>query len=112
LFTIFLWIVFALFAVATLSLAVYGLHLYVLLILFRRRQGAERERIDGAIRNGDTGHLADILRLIRETSAIESSLAEARRRADAARAAVAPLADSRWKDALVFLTDYSVSRRF
>ena len=38
-----LWIVFFLFAVATLALAVYGIHLYVLLCLFRRRAASRRE---------------------------------------------------------------------
>ena len=38
-----LWIVFFTFAVATLALAVYGIHLYVLLCLFRRRATSRRE---------------------------------------------------------------------
>lgn len=40
---VFLWLVFAVFAVATLALAVYGIHLYVLLILFRRRETGRRQ---------------------------------------------------------------------
>jgi len=39
-----LWAVFAIFVVATLALAVYGLHLYVLLVLFRRQSKHHRVR--------------------------------------------------------------------
>ena len=41
--SITLWIVFLTFALATLALAVYGIHLYVLLCLFRRRAASRRE---------------------------------------------------------------------
>ncbi len=41
---ILLWIIFSVFAAATLALAMYGLHLYVLLLLFRRREVAHRRR--------------------------------------------------------------------
>ena len=39
---IFLWIVFAVFCVATLALSLYGFHLYVLLGLFLRDGIAKR----------------------------------------------------------------------
>ncbi|MCH7808884.1 MAG: glycosyltransferase [Planctomycetes bacterium] len=42
--TMLLWIVFFVFALATLALATYGLHLYVLLILFRRKVTSERRK--------------------------------------------------------------------
>ncbi len=45
---IILWVVLAAFSVATLALAVYGFHLYVLLVLFRRRVG-ERRRQQSAV---------------------------------------------------------------
>ena len=41
--SISLWLVFFTFTVATLALAVYGIHLYVLLCLFRRRAASRRE---------------------------------------------------------------------
>ncbi len=41
---ILLWLIFAAFAVATLALAVYGVHLYVLVYLFRRRVRGVRRR--------------------------------------------------------------------
>ena len=42
-YSLTLWTVFFTFAVATLALAVYGIHLYVLLCLFRRRAASRRE---------------------------------------------------------------------
>ncbi len=41
---VLLWIVVVAFAVATLALATYGFHLYVLLMLFRRRVGGRRRQ--------------------------------------------------------------------
>ncbi len=38
----FFWIVFGCFSIATLSLAIYGLHLYALLLLFKRRERGKR----------------------------------------------------------------------
>ncbi len=41
---VFLWTVLGVFSVATLALATYGLHMYVLLVLFRRRATECRRR--------------------------------------------------------------------
>lgn len=41
--SVLVWLILLTFCVATLALAVYGLHLYVLLVLFRRREGAQRQ---------------------------------------------------------------------
>ncbi|MCH7884806.1 MAG: glycosyl transferase family 2, partial [Planctomycetes bacterium] len=43
-----LWFVLAIFLLATLALAIYGLHLYVLLYLFRRRVTG-RQRLQSEI---------------------------------------------------------------
>ncbi len=54
---IFFWVVLVVFGVATATLAVYGLHLYVLLVLFRRRKGEKCETqssvIESFLRNSD-----------------------------------------------------------
>lgn len=44
-----LWIVFAVFSVATLALATYGVHLYILLYLYRRRITRRRQQWRGVI---------------------------------------------------------------
>jgi len=41
---VIVWLVFVCFTLATLALCIYGLHLYMLLLLFRRAQGPHRER--------------------------------------------------------------------
>jgi len=81
------------------------------LILCRARlEGPSRDLVDDSIRQGDTSHLGEITRFIRESGALEASMDRARTRASAALAALAPLPDSPWKAALVTLADYSVSR--
>ena len=49
-YSLTLWCVLITFAVATLALAVYGIHLYVLLCLFRRRAASRREAQQAIIR--------------------------------------------------------------
>ncbi len=44
------WSVFVIFSLATLALAIYGLHLYVLLFLFRRRVGSTTKKQADIIR--------------------------------------------------------------
>ena len=49
-YSLTLWCVLITFAVATLALAVYGIHLYVLLYLFPRRAASRREAQQAIIR--------------------------------------------------------------
>jgi len=56
---VLLWAVFIFFVIATASLAVYGLHLYVLLILFRRRVDPIRKRQAEIIEKFVSGRSAD-----------------------------------------------------
>ena len=80
-------------------------------ILCRARlKGPALDDVDNAIRLGDTSRLGEITRLIKDTGALEASMDRARMRAASALKALAPLPDSPWKDALIALADYSVSR--
>ncbi len=82
------------------------------LILCRERvNGRDRALIDAAIHDGDTARLPEVLRLIHDTKAVETALAEAHTRADSALEALGPLPDSDWKAALTSLADYAVNRR-
>ncbi|MEJ8568897.1 polyprenyl synthetase family protein [Elongatibacter sediminis] len=83
-----------------------------LIVCRERLDENQRQRVDAAIRDGDTRSLPDILRLIHDTGAVEASLAEARARADAALEAIGGLPESRWKEALAALAEYAVDRRF
>ena len=55
----FLWIVLAAFFAATTALAVYGLHLYVLLYLFRRKAASRRREQQAAIAAYHRDHPVD-----------------------------------------------------
>jgi octaprenyl-diphosphate synthase len=81
------------------------------LILSRKLVGAEqRDRIDLALREGGNDRFQEIIGVIRDSGALEDSMAVARQRSDAARAAIASLPESEWKNALLTLAEYSVSR--
>jgi octaprenyl-diphosphate synthase len=81
------------------------------LILARRHVGtAGQERIDEAIRQGGLEHIEEIVGLIRGCGALDESREAARGRAAAAAESIAALDDSPWKDAMLTLASYSVSR--
>jgi octaprenyl-diphosphate synthase len=83
------------------------------LILCRDQAGEEDRRlIDESIRNGDLGQLQRITSLIRDSGALDQAKKVAHDRANAALAAIAPLAPSPWKDAMEQLARYSVSREY
>jgi octaprenyl-diphosphate synthase len=83
------------------------------LILSRKYlEPAQQSVIDETIRQGGIGHIGQIVELIRSTGALDESMDVARSRAQAARQAITPLPDSVWKDALMSLASYSVSRTF
>jgi octaprenyl-diphosphate synthase len=81
------------------------------LILCRESLAPERrDTIDETIREGGLERIGDIVELIRDSGALDASRRKAERRANAARDALGALPASRWKDAMVALADYSVSR--
>jgi octaprenyl-diphosphate synthase len=83
------------------------------LILCREQAGEEDRRlIDDSIRNGDLGQLQRITSLIRDSGALDQANQVAHDRANAALAAITPLAPSPWKDAMEQLARYSVSREY
>ena len=81
------------------------------LILCREQAGEQdRKLIDESIRKGDLGQLHRITALIRDSGALDQATQVAHDRANAALAAIAPLAPSPWKDAMEQLARYSVTR--
>ena len=81
------------------------------LILCRESLAPERrDMIDETIRDGGLERIGAIVELIRDSGALDASRRQAEQRAEAARQAVSALPDSRWKDALITLAAYSVSR--
>ena len=83
------------------------------LILCREQAGEEdRKLIDESIRKGDLGQIHRITSLIRDSGALDQARQVAHERANAALAAIAPLAPSPWKDAMEQLATYSVTRDY
>jgi octaprenyl-diphosphate synthase len=81
------------------------------LILSRQLLGEkERAIIDGSIREGGLDQLDRISGMIRDSGALEQVGRIARERAGAAAAALDSVPDSEWKDAMLRLARYSVTR--
>jgi octaprenyl-diphosphate synthase len=81
------------------------------LILARSYVGEqERAWIDATIRQGGLERIDQIVELIGRSGALRDSMAVARERAAAAARSIAPLSESVWKQAMLDLAAYSVSR--
>lgn len=83
------------------------------LILARQQLGTEsRMLIDDAIRQGGLEHIEQIVDNVRTCGALQQTQEAALKHAEAARAALAALPPSTWKDAMEVLASYSVARRY
>jgi octaprenyl-diphosphate synthase len=81
------------------------------LILTRKYLGHEqRAEIDAIIRQGGRERIGQIVQWIQNSGGLRDSMRVARARADAAQRAISGLPASTWKDALLRLAAYSVSR--
>ena len=83
------------------------------LILSRKYLAPEQKSIiDETIRQGGIGRIEQILELIHSSGALPESMEVARNYSRAATQAITPLPDSVWKDAMMSLASYSVSREY
>ena len=83
------------------------------LILSRKYLGPEQQAIiDETIRQGGVDRIGQIVELIHSTGALSESMDVARDRSHAATQALSSLPDSVWKDAMMSLASYSVSRQY
>jgi octaprenyl-diphosphate synthase len=83
------------------------------LILARKHLAPEQQAlIDDTIRKGGLDRIGQIVGLIQECGALQESMDVARSRSNAAIAAIAGVPDSEWKDAMMSLASYSVSRQY
>jgi octaprenyl-diphosphate synthase len=83
-----------------------------LLVAMARGTPAQRETIRHAIEHGEVARLPDIVKIVRETGAIEATREAARTQADQARAALAHIPDSIPREALLEFCVRSVDRSF
>jgi octaprenyl-diphosphate synthase len=83
-------------------------------LLFAMKHGTpdETAMIRMAILEGDSTHFQQILGIVRRTGALEHAQRQAKAEADLANAAIAFLPDSQYKDALLELPAFAVSREF
>ncbi len=65
-----------------------------------------------AIEQGDLGHFAEVLKVIKQTGALEYTRKQAQRESDAACAALANLPDTNYKQSLLQLADFAATRQF
>ncbi len=72
----------------------------------------QRELIRDAIENGKAEHFEDINQAIQDTGALQYTIDQAKSEADQAKQKIACLEQSPYKQALVFLADYAVERRY
>ena len=72
----------------------------------------QRQLIRDAIENGSVERLDDIRQVIDDTGALQYTLDQAHAEAEAAQRALAVLDDSEYRQALLFLADYAVERRY
>jgi len=70
----------------------------------------QKEMIDSTIRQGGLERIDEIVELIRASGALRDSMEVARKRSAAAMESIAPLPESAWRDALLDLASFSVSR--
>ena len=81
------------------------------LILSRKALNPEQLAIiDESVRHGGIDRIDEIVALIRDSGALRESMEMARARSAASKRAIAFLPDSRWKEAMTSLADYSVAR--
>ncbi|UCH41882.1 MAG: polyprenyl synthetase family protein [Gammaproteobacteria bacterium] len=71
-----------------------------------------REMIRSAIKNGSADRFDDINQAIRDTGALQYTIDRAQDHAERAKKAIADLASSDFKQALLFIADYAVERSY
>ena len=65
-----------------------------------------------AIETGNAERFDEINRVIVDTGALQYTIDRAQSESDAAKQMIAPLEDNEYKQALIFLADYAVERRY
>jgi octaprenyl-diphosphate synthase len=81
-----------------------------LIYVMQRGTPEQSQAVRDAIENGGRDQFAVVMAAIRATGALDEAMAQARREADAARAALEPLAHSTYKDSLLDLAAFAVER--
>lgn len=83
-------------------------------LIYAMQQGNDRQRdlIREAIKQGGLQHIDKITKIIKETGALDYTFTQAKNEAAKARASIEFLPPGVYRQALMFLADYAVERRF
>lgn len=81
-------------------------------LIYAMRNGSEDQRqvVRSAIQNGDRDRIQDVLEIVRQTGALDYTLAQAQQQSDLAEKAIDCLPDSKYRTALKNLARYAVLR--
>ena len=71
-----------------------------------------RNRIAEAIKNGDASHLDDIVSIVNSSGALRYTHEQALKHANLAKQAIGVLEESKYKDAMIEMAEFSISRSF
>lgn len=83
-----------------------------LIYAMQKASSEQSELIRNAIKQGGLDHIEEITAIIQETGALDYTFQQAQAEAEKAKAAIAFLPESEYRQALMFLADYAVERRF
>ena len=83
-------------------------------LIYAMEKGDDEQKslIRSAIEKGGLEHIEAITRIIEATGALDYTMSRARHEAELAKSSVSILADSEYKQALIFLADYAVERSY
>ena len=83
-------------------------------LIYAMQHGSSEQSalVRNAIEQGDVGKFAEVLQIIHATGALDFTRRQAMREADAACAAIASLADSKYKKCLLELAHFAATRQF
>ena len=83
-------------------------------LIFAMQHGTPEQAatVRSAIENGDLDKFPEVMRIIRQTGALEHTREQALREAEAANRAISILPDSTYRDSLVQLSNFAAKRQF
>lgn len=81
-----------------------------LLLAMQNGSAADRELIQGAIRQGERERLEEVIEIVRRSKALEGTLNLAQQESEIASAQLSRLPASPWRDSLLYLSAHSVQR--
>ena len=83
-----------------------------LIYAMQHGSGEQAAVVRSAIEQGDVGKFVEVLQIVRATGALDFTRQQAMREAEAACAAIAGLADSKYKKCLLELAHFAATRQF